>query len=175
MLHEFVEFVEGRPSVALAALRRNAEAIGDDEGILHRALIERISPSGPGDSENCTQMRKIICHCLRRYLGDKLVGESNDILAADFGTVFVGDIVRLDRSQDLGLCPTNLFDRLIHIAVNDQGEWRILFFQSFKCARLGKFRLALLEPGRRCLLPLEGPPLAVNDLAAALNEKLGLI
>ena len=69
---------------------------GDDEGILHRPLIEWISPSGSGDRENCTQMRQIICHCLRRYLGDKLVGESNDILAADFGTVFVGDIVRLD-------------------------------------------------------------------------------
>src|SRR5258708_38474487 len=80
MLHEFVEFVEGWPSIALAALRRNAEAVGDDEGILHRALIERVSPSWPGDGENRAQGRQVICHCLRGPLGDKLVGECNDIL-----------------------------------------------------------------------------------------------
>src|SRR5258707_1752737 len=83
MLHEFVQLVEGGPTIALPTLRRNAEALGDDEGILHRTLVERIFPGWLCDGEHCAQVRQIICHRLWCHLGDQLVCERNDIRAAN--------------------------------------------------------------------------------------------
>src|ERR1700677_2015215 len=52
VLEQPVQFLERRASIAGAAFRGHAESLGDNESILARLLIKRVTPCRFGDGEN---------------------------------------------------------------------------------------------------------------------------
>lgn len=89
-------------------------------------------------------------------------------------TCLVGDIVGLDRTQNLRLCSTDLLDRLGHVAVDNGGQGRVRRFETLDRAGLGKLFLALFEPGSGGLPPIEGPTFAMNNGAPAFYQQLSI-
>jgi hypothetical protein len=66
-------------------------------------------------------MREIVTNCRRSYFNYQFISKSDHVGACDFRALLVGYVVVLDRAQYLRLRTTDLFDRFIRVAVDNNG------------------------------------------------------
>jgi hypothetical protein len=109
-------------------------------------------------------MRRIVGDCLRRNINHELICKGDHVGTRNLRACFVGYVVALDRAQNLRVCATDLFDRFVRITVDNGGQ--------LKRTRLGKVLLALFEPGRGGLSPIERATFSMNDLASTFDKEL---
>ena len=66
-------------------------------------------------------MREIVADCRWSYFNYQFIGKSDYVGACDFRALLVGYVVVLNRAQYLRLCTTDLFDRLVRVAIDNNG------------------------------------------------------
>ncbi len=179
MLHEPIEFVEGWPTIAFTALRRQTEPVGDDPGILHGLPVKRVVAGRARDSEYSAEVRVVVRDGLRLNPSlEFLTRERDNSGARDRCAWFLGDIEILDAPEHLRFRAADFLVVFANAEIYRVGESRVFvatrpgFERGLERARLTEPIVALDEPGVGRPPELEGLVPAQNDLAAALYDDL---
>src|SRR6516164_11055758 len=170
MLHDLVQFVDCRASVALAALSDDAEAFRDNEGILDRLTVERIAPSRFSNGKDRAKVAQVILARGRR--GWDRFHELNDIGAGDLAASHLGNVIAFDRAQHLRLGAADGALVFPDIDIDSLTEWRIAIsiLRAIQRPRFSQLGFAASDPSAGRLLSVECLSLLMDYPALDLHS-----